>query len=225
MKNLNKRTKIIAAIVGVVVLVVVIGLVITQPPASELLGTTALVITPSNPTIVSGNSIGLSVNATYNCAWSSSDTSKVSLVNYNGETKAVTVKGNAAGSATIQAKCGIINVNKVTTTVTVLPALAISPSKPEVQTGNTITLSVPNAYSCNWSSAMPDILSFVSATSGSSVTLKNTATNDALREGQRIGVDVTAQCGNWGSTTTIVSAFHPCSQGSTSPDCKGGFRQ
>ncbi len=122
MKNMNKRTKIILVVVGIVVVMVVIGLVITQPPTSELLGTTALVITPSNPTIEVPNSVDLSVNAVYDCAWSSSSPI-VSLVNYTKETKWVTVQGIAEGTATITARCGfgVFNVNSATTSVQVTP--------------------------------------------------------------------------------------------------------
>ncbi len=130
MKNLNKRSKTILAMIGIAIaLVILIGLTITQ--TGTLAGATVRVITPSNPAIAVGETIALSVNAVYDCVWSSSDDASVSLVNYalicDGEscgwpeTKSVTIKGNAVGGATITAKCGwgTFNVNKVTTTVTV----------------------------------------------------------------------------------------------------------
>jgi hypothetical protein len=130
MKTLSQRNKILLAI-AVVVVVVLAVVVFQNPPANALFGATALVITPSNPTVVVGNTTGLSVNSVYNCAWSSSNTAVASLVNYSGETKSVTVQGNAAGSATITAKCGLIDVNKVTTTVTVvLPTPTVAPPTP-----------------------------------------------------------------------------------------------
>ncbi len=134
MKKLNKRARLLLAIAGIVIIVVAAGLVLLGQ-GGDLFGTAALVITPSNPTLVAGNSTGLSVNAVYKCAWSSSNTAIVSLVNYSGETKSVTVKGNAAGSATITARCGLglMNVNSVSTHVTVQappppgPAILVNP--------------------------------------------------------------------------------------------------
>ncbi len=145
MKNLNKRTQIVLAIVGIIVVIAVIGLVITQPPTSELLGTTALVITPSNPTIIIGDSIVLSVNSVYNCNWFTSSTVVASFVGDSTEVKSVTVKGNAEGLVTINANCGLINVNKAMTIVTVNrpptptptpppPSLAINPGIPKQST-------------------------------------------------------------------------------------------
>lgn len=206
MKNLSQRNKVILALAAILIVVLAGVIVLQNPPANELLGATALVITPSNPTIVVGNSIGLSVNATYNCAWSSSDTSKVSLVNYTGETKSVTVQGLAAGSATITAKCGIINVNKVTTTVTVNPPLAITPSSTSIIVGNTKQLSVPSVYTCNWTSSSAAV-SFVGATSGSTVTVQGNTVGQSST--------VTAQCGVPGSSSAQVNvtnlAFSPSS--------------
>lgn len=205
MKNLNKRSAIILAIAGLVVVAVVAVVVFTPVGAGSLIGTAALVITPSNPAIVVGNSTGLSVNAVYNCAWSSSNTAVASLVNYSKETKAVRVKANAPGSATITAKCGFgaINVNHVSTTVTVLAVLDIAPDKPSVILGNTIALSVPAGYNCTWTNS--GAASFVGANTGSSVTVRgNTAGQVAT---------ITAQCGTWGSTSTSVTvnnlAFSP----------------
>ncbi len=53
---MNNRNKIILAIVGVVVVVaIVVGVVMTQTPVGELFGTAGgLVITPSNPTLLTG---------------------------------------------------------------------------------------------------------------------------------------------------------------------------
>ena len=119
MKNVSKRTKMIMAIVGIVVVIAVIGLVLTQPPASELLGASALVITPSNPTIVVGNSIVLSVNSVYNCNWSSDNAAAVTILGDATEVKSVTVYANAYASANIEARCGLFKMNKVYTWVSV----------------------------------------------------------------------------------------------------------
>ncbi len=145
MKNLNKRTKIILAIVGVVIVIAVIGLAITQPPASELLGTTALVITPSNPTIIIGDSIVLSVNSVYNCNWFTSSTVVASFVGDSTEVKSVTVTGNAEGLVTINANCGLINVNKAMTIVTVNRPPTPTPTPPPTPTPTGLWLSPANA--------------------------------------------------------------------------------
>jgi hypothetical protein len=139
MKNISKRTKIILAIVGVLVVVVAAVAIFAQAGGRELFGATALVITPSNPTIAVGQTVGLSVNSVYPCTWTippvwgNVDAPYISLVGYyytrpdgSGyilETKSVTVKGERAGSTTVAAHCGwsIFNVNPVTTNVTVTP--------------------------------------------------------------------------------------------------------
>ena len=74
MKNMGHRTKIILAIVGVLVVVgIVVGVVMTQSSASQLSGTAAdLVITPSNPTLGWGQSLTLTVNAKSACSGTSS---------------------------------------------------------------------------------------------------------------------------------------------------------
>ncbi len=119
MKNLSKRTRIILAIVGLLVIVVVAIAVFTQVGGGELLGTTALVITPSNPTIWGvGNSIVLSVNSVYNCNWSS-DNPSISFLGDATEVKSITVYANAYASANIEARCGLFKTNKVYTWVSV----------------------------------------------------------------------------------------------------------
>jgi hypothetical protein len=87
----------------VVIVAIVVGVVMTMTPVGELFGTASnLVITPSNPTIMVGNSIMLSVNATYNCNWFINGTG-VSFVGDAKEVKSVTVRGDAVGGATIEA--------------------------------------------------------------------------------------------------------------------------
>ncbi len=154
MKNMSKRNKIILAIVGVLVIAVVAVAVFAQAGGGELFGASALVVTPSSPTIVEGNSIVLSVNSVYNCNWF---TDNYYIASFSGgatevkEAKSVTVYGNLTGSTTISAKCGLINVNKVATVVTVNP-LAFSPSYANGFVGNTISISAPTGAlaPCLW---------------------------------------------------------------------------
>ncbi len=94
----------------------------------SLSGTTVLAITPSYMTILSTESITLTVNARYNCAWSSSAPRLLWLVDYTGETKTVTLQSTAFAGydimpVSITAMCGIgsFNVNEVTTNVLIQP--------------------------------------------------------------------------------------------------------
>ena len=120
MKNLTKRNKMIVAISGVLVIVVAAITIFTQVGGSELLGATALVITPSNPTILGvGNSIGLSVNSVYNCNWFSDNAAAVTILGDATAVKSVTVYANAYASANIEARCGLFKTNRVYTWVSV----------------------------------------------------------------------------------------------------------
>ncbi len=130
MKNLNKRTKVILATVSVVIVVVMAIAAFIQVGGGKLFGCTncpIYTISPSNPTIHIGKTIGLSVtNSNFVCRWNSSNPTVISLVNYVNPVGAVTVKGNAAGNATITAVCFIpapiiSNTYTYTTGVTVIP--------------------------------------------------------------------------------------------------------
>ena len=222
MKNLSKRTKIILAIVGVVVIAaIVIGVVMTQTPVGELFGTTALVITPSNPTIGVGQTVTLSVNSVFGCEWEYPSTivdfvcdktthCTTSVYGYNQvdisywESKSFPVSGKAPGLATITANCGFAatNINKATTIVTVSAPLAISPSNPSLTVGFTQDLAVPANYKCTWtsSSAAVLLLNTTPGTTSSSVKVQ------ANLGGQ--SATITAQCGTGGSTSTVVNVLH-----------------
>ncbi len=216
MKNMNKRTKVILAIVGIVVIAAIaIGVnLVGQPSTESLSGSTVLIITPSDPAIPNGNIVALEVNAKYDCAWSSSDTNIVSLVNYVNQTKTVVVQGNALGTATITAKCGagVFNVNKVTTSVTVAGPLVISPELPKLNTCREIKLSVPAPYSCNWKSS-DSVVSFYGATTGGSVTVQS-----GLNVGQAV---ITAECGSAGTTATTVQVAAPVQGLEAPPEDEG----
>ena len=203
MKNISKRTKIILAIVGVVVIVTVTIGIFAQVGGGELFGTTALVITPSNPSIIVGHTTDLTVNAKYDCSWASSNTN-VSIINYcDGvscpERKTITVQANANGTAVIAAQCGwsIFDVNVVKTTVTgYTPPLVITPSQPRVSVNGWVELSVPSPYTCTWSSSNPSAVAVSTKTGSSGIAEGRTAGQSAT---------VTAQCGTGGSTSTVVS--------------------
>ncbi len=159
MKNLTKRTKILLGLAGFVIVVVVAGIV-ALGPSTGLFGTTALAITPSNPSMDKGVTQVLSVNAIYNCNWFTSNDAIVSFVGDATEVKTVTVQGNAAGQATIEARCGIINANHVSTTVTVT-GMTLHWTTDCLTPGETTNMQVfygafP-ASGCTWSSNYPSV--------------------------------------------------------------------
>ncbi len=128
MKNLNKRTKMILAIVGVVVVVVLVGLFILQPPIDQLFGATVqLTITPANASIAQGATIKFNVNSTVNsaegCVWYSSNPNVATLVAYDiGSGK---FQGVGTGTATIQVKC---SDGSAGTVLTVVPPPTATPT-------------------------------------------------------------------------------------------------
>ena len=203
MKNMNQRTKIILAIVGVVVVVgIVVGVVMNQAPTSNLSGAASdrLTITSSKslPLLVDGTT-DLTVDAVYKCTWSSSDATKVVLVNYTAETKTVTVKAVGVGSSIIEAKCGIgsSNINSVTLTVNVKnPTITQSKSSSSIIVGESQTLTSNASNPCTWSSSNNGI-TFVGATTGSSATIKGAAESSSTT--------ITAQCGNSGLASIALS--------------------
>ncbi len=132
MKNLSKRNKIILTTVGIVVVVAVIGLVITQPPANALFGAAANAITPSNPTVAVGGTTTVyltwvSPSMGGMCNWSTSNSAVVDLANKQGQM--IGIVGKAAGSATISVNCGPLG--SATTTVNVImPTVTVKNSLP-----------------------------------------------------------------------------------------------
>lgn len=112
MKNLNKRTKALLAIAGIVIVVVVVGLVIVQPGQDELVGTTVIHISPQNPTIAVGQILDMSINSVGNCFWSF-PSENVALFTFGPETigvtdfdtKSVKVIGRGPGQVVLTAKC------------------------------------------------------------------------------------------------------------------------
>ncbi len=166
MKSLSKRNKIVLGIVGIVVVIAVIGLVITQPRASELFGFTfpPLSISPSNSTIAVGGSVLLRPLTVGICRWSSSNPSVASVD--TAPVNSPTVTGKTVGSVTITADCGPIM--KGTATVRVVPVL-ITPDHVDLNVYFGTTLSTGDS-SCNW---VPGYGLTLSPTSGPSTVVKS----------------------------------------------------
>ncbi len=118
MKNLSTRTKLLLAIAGVVIVVVLAGVVLVGPGEINLFGATTLVITPSNFTMTTNNTYVFSANAGSACNWFSSDHNVVMLLSPYTETKSVQVIALNEGSATLEAHCGVFKTNHVSTVVT-----------------------------------------------------------------------------------------------------------
>jgi hypothetical protein len=107
MKALSKRTKILAAIIGGVIVVVAIVLVLFQPSLDALLGTAVSVktvsITPANPTITyPGLQVQLTSNYN-NCTWSVSDAKVLVIRSTSGYN--ATIEGAGPGKADVIATC------------------------------------------------------------------------------------------------------------------------
>ncbi len=193
MKNANKRTKTLLGIAAVV-LVIVVALVVLLPASGlPLFGTTTVVISPGNPSLTSGRTLGLTTNAKYNCNWFSSNDAAVLFEGGTTDVKDVTIRAqNVTGTstATVEARCGVLHLNHVSTTVTVspleiTPPIVLSPGlSASVGTGDT---------SCRWR-ATPDGLVSLSPIAGASITVSG------LRSGT---VTIGADC-NYGFDTMIV---------------------
>ncbi len=193
MKKLNKRTQIILAIVGVLVVVGIGVMVFSQATGEDLFGTVIdIKISPSSSTIIVGQSATLSSGtALSNCSWSSSNTSVAAIT--SSSTKSATVLAKAAGTATITEKCGLLGRYKGSATVTVNPAPTPTPTPMPTATPspaptitasscdltlfafNQITLSTGDA-STLWSISSPSTANVtLSATSGASVIVQSGA--------------------------------------------------
>ncbi len=128
MKNLNTRTKMLLAIAGIVIVVVIAG-ILFMGPADDLFGSTIIHISPENPTIHQQDVKSMYINSVYNCDWSTSNSAIANFYHYDpynlphaygtntvADTKLVEVYGVSVGQATITAKCAIFTRH---TTVTV----------------------------------------------------------------------------------------------------------
>jgi hypothetical protein len=149
MKNLSKRTKMLLATAGVVIIVVVAGLVLLEP-GDGLFGTTVIHISPTSAGISVAQSVNMSINSVFVCKWSTSNQTIARISNYdtNGDTK-ITANGVYPGQATIKANCAIGNRYA---TVTVRWPLEIIPNSASVIVGQSVRLTTGND-SCQWSAS------------------------------------------------------------------------
>ncbi len=120
MKNFNRRNKIVLAIAGVVIVVLIAGIAILGVGDTGLFGGSVITIQPSGFSVHVGTTYKASVNALFGCNWSSSDATIATFVGDHTKVKSVTVIGVAVGTVTIKANCTAANP---TATVVVYPAL------------------------------------------------------------------------------------------------------
>ncbi len=210
MKNLSQRSKIVLAIVGVLVIVVIAVAVFAQVGGSELFGaSTPPVILPTNSAITVGGTVRLNMSTgSSNCTWSvpyagAYGTRLVDLSPTSGGSTVVTSVN--MGTQRIIARCdnGQTSANVTVIgppTPTPLP-LTISPANPRVNQSNfqindveSVTLTALNAVGgcSSWTvSPMTDYYYW----NNSQVTLAN---EDVLT------VTATAHCGNGSASTTVT---------------------
>lgn len=121
MKTLNKRTKILLAIAGVVIVVIAAGVVILQPSGFGLFGTTTYpYLSPNISSIQVGEHktltvIGNPALASPVCTWSVSSGLGIST----SSATSITIYGQWKNTASVTAKC---NVGTVTHTLSVTAA-------------------------------------------------------------------------------------------------------
>ncbi len=174
MKNLTKRTKLLLAIAGVLVVVIVAGVVLLQPGATGLFGTTAVHLDPENPTMYFHNYLGMRVSSNALCNWASSNQDIVSINSEFMDQNGIQLWSKNPGTATIEARCGWFNSVHHSTTVTVLPVPVINPANPLIAVGKTVTLSVDAASTgCTWRTLIGPVT--VAPTTGSSVVVTGMA--------------------------------------------------
>ncbi len=169
MKKLNRRTGLLLATAGVVLVAIVAGVIMLDPGATGLFGTTGVYLDPQNPTMYVDNYLGMRVTSKALCNWFTSNNSVVTFNTDRYDENAVQLRSVGGGSAVIEARCGLFNAAHHSTTVTVRPVPVITPVYPLIAVGQTVTLSVDAASTgCNWHSLGSPVLT-VPTTSGSSV--------------------------------------------------------
>jgi hypothetical protein len=120
MKNLSKRSKMLLAMAGVVILVIAAGVAILKPSGFGLFGTSTYpYISPSYSSIMQGKSetlriVGNPALPAPVCTWSVS--SGLQLIGSNATS--VTIFGSWQNTATVTAKC---NVGTAYATVSITP--------------------------------------------------------------------------------------------------------
>jgi hypothetical protein len=153
MKTLSKRTKILLATAGLLLVVIVLGIAVLQPGATGLFGTSALVITPTNPLIGLNYTRNLDVNAVMNCNWFSSNEAIIGFMDPPGTRvlKGVVIHARSLGTATIEARCGVLNVHHVSITLTVVNPPTVTPNYTTIAVGQKTTYSVGDTgTNCTW---------------------------------------------------------------------------
>ena len=152
MKNQSKRTKIILAIISVLVIVVVAIAVFAQVGGGALLGTAAFTLQPQNPTLNVGEQINMEVNGWIECDWSqSTNILQIRPLGYLGTSRfnPAVVVAEQAGATTVTATCGLFNIRH-STTVTVRTPPVITPANPTIAVGQQVTLTTNSGSPCNW---------------------------------------------------------------------------
>jgi hypothetical protein len=203
MKWKNQRTKIFAAISGVLVVVVAALVVFTQTSGTELFGTTQVQITPYESTIQLRHSTTLKMTAAAGCTWSNPE----KILGFKDDVASgptVTVIGNFGGRAKVIASCGSIvgvgyvNVTIPTPTPTKAP-LSIQPLNPRIRPATAYETSVffkaVNASGeCQWSTN-PSNVGWALINGGYEIHFQS----------QRIGTyTVTAKCGGETATSALT---------------------
>ncbi len=153
MKNLTNRPKVLLAIAGILLVVIVAGVVILDPGATGLFGTTALVITPTTSVIGVNSTRNLDVNSTMNCNWFSSNSAVMGFENPPGThlVKGVVIRAYSVGTVTIEARCGVFNANHVSITLTVVNPPTVTPNYTTIGVGQRTTFSVGDTGTgCTW---------------------------------------------------------------------------
>lgn len=155
MKNLNKRTKILLGIAGLVIVVVVAGFLVLVPGEGTLFGGSIIHISPQNPTINVGQNLDMSINSIGSCSWSSSNEGVVVVTYPNpvGYARDATVQGAGPGQAKIKADC--VTNHYTTVTVRTPPQVTFNPPPVNglvtVHVGQSVTASVgTTGTDCTW---------------------------------------------------------------------------
>lgn len=189
MKNLTKRNKIVLAIAGVVIVVVVAGIVLLGVGDTGLFGGSAIHISPQNPAVLKDSRVALSINSAFTCKWSTDNQWVAEIFDYDsGGDKKITIYGYYPGTASIKAHCAIGNRYA---TVNVRWPVEVIPNSASVIVGQSVHLTTAND-SCKWSA------------SSAGVSLTRLTDGAALATGAAVGdVTVTATC-DVGSASAVV---------------------
>lgn len=162
MKNLSKRTKMILAIVAVVI-VAAVGIAFILPMTGlDLFGATAFTLQPQDPTINVGQQIemkvytlGVYTGQESSCKWAPLNGIVQIRAEYDYQQgyarfNPALVTGSAPGTVTVEAWCGLFNVHH-STTVTVRTPPVITPANPTISVGQQVTMTVTGGTSpCYW---------------------------------------------------------------------------